>query len=381
MSLNRRTVLLTGGAAVIIAGAGWAMTRDPKKARTPWRKATEGFGDPRLDALAYAILAPNPHNMQPWRIRLDGDDALTVYCDLTRLLPETDPPNRQITIGFGCFLELLRQAAAEKGWRTEITSFPEGEAYPTLDERPIASVLFREDDRVERDPLFTEALSRRTNRLPYDLDRRVSEANLKIIRDAAGTFVTAETVDDSKLVSQLRDTTIKAWRTEWAAPHTRRESINVTRIGKGEINDAPYGLALAGAPIEAFHAAGLLTREKMDEPGTNAFEQTLAFYEKACETAVAYAVIKTATNTRQDQLQTGRAWIRMQLAANKLGVAFHPLSQALQEFPEMAPHYQEAHRLLGAADGHTAQMLSRLGYAKDVPPAPRENLMSQIITV
>ncbi|HNR77498.1 MAG TPA: hypothetical protein PKM48_10235, partial [Parvularculaceae bacterium] len=95
MTGTRRAFLTTAGAAVVIIGAGaggWALTRAPKKAREPWSAAGKSFGDARLDALAYAILAPNPHNMQPWRIRLDGDDALTVYADLSRMLPETDPP-------------------------------------------------------------------------------------------------------------------------------------------------------------------------------------------------------------------------------------------------------------------------------------------------
>lgn len=119
--------------------------------------------------------------MQPWRIRLDGDDALTVYADLSRMLPETDPPNRQITMGFGCFLELLKQAAAEKGMRAEVTPFPQGEPQPLLDERPIASVRFVPDADVQRDPLFAAALSRRTNRAPFE-NRAVERASLDRIR-------------------------------------------------------------------------------------------------------------------------------------------------------------------------------------------------------
>jgi heterotetrameric sarcosine oxidase gamma subunit len=37
-------------------------------ATEPWRRAGQSLGDPRLDALAYAILAPNPHNRQPWTV-------------------------------------------------------------------------------------------------------------------------------------------------------------------------------------------------------------------------------------------------------------------------------------------------------------------------
>ena len=139
--ISRRALLITGGASVLVLGGGAAglmAMSNIDEVREPWRAAEAGFGDVRLNALAYAILAPNPHNRQPWQIELKGDDAMTLYCDLNRLLPETDPPNRQITIGLGAFLELLRQASAEQGYRAEIDPFPEGEPYPNLDARPIA---------------------------------------------------------------------------------------------------------------------------------------------------------------------------------------------------------------------------------------------------
>mgnify|MGYP000091375758 CR=1 FL=1 len=382
MSVSRRMLLLTGSAAVTVAGVTWAATRDPKAARAPWREAAAGFGDPRLDVLAYAILAPNPHNMQPWRIRLDGENALTVFCDHDRLLPETDPPNRQITIGFGAFLELLRQAAAERGFLAEITPFPEGQSHPALDDRPIAKVTLVQTDAVERDPLFGQVLLRRTNRAPFDTSKIPSADDLSAVVQTANSAVAAGFVAKPAMVEDLRALTIAAWRTEWALKRTREESINVTRIGKTENNTNPYGLSLAGAPMDAAAGLGLLTHEKMNEEGSTAYEQSLEFYEKACETASAYAWIKTASNTRIDQLESGRAWVRMQLAAATHGLGFHPLSQALQEFPEMAEHYARAHELLGAKEGETVQMLSRLGYAtRKTPPAPREALISKLIPI
>ena len=380
MSASRRAILMTGAAAVVVLGAGWTLTRAPKKAQAPWRKASEGFGDPRLDVLAYAILAPNPHNMQPWRVRLVDEDSFVVYCDQTRLLPETDPPNRQITIGFGCFLELARQAAAEKGYSLDVAPFPEGEPQPQLDDGPIAYARLITDANTRRDPLFSEILSRRTNRLPYDLDKAVPDEDLDAIVAAAGADIDAGASSDPSLVENLRALAVDAWHIEWTTPATRRESIDVTRIGKSEIDQTPYGLALPGAPVEALNAVGVLTREKMDQEGATAYDQSIAFYEKACETAMAFTWIKTAMNSRIDQLDAGRAWARMQLASNQRGVAFHPLSQALQEFPEMAEPYAHVHEMLGAGEGETVQMLSRLGYAKAPPAAPRELLTSKLIS-
>lgn len=381
MAQTRRAILKTGAAGVVILGAGaaaWSLTRAPVEAREPWSKAGASFGDARLDALSYAILAPNPHNMQPWRIRLDGDDALTVFCDLARLLPQTDPPNRQITIGFGCFLELLRQAAANKGIRTETTAFPEGEPQPILDGRPIAVVRFVKDAEASPDPLFAAAIARRTNRRPFTATSVDPSALGRIIGASVNGVVAAGTTDNGR-VAELRQMAKDAWEIEWALDRTRRESINVTRIGKKEIEAKPFGLSLDGPMIEAIAAAGMMTRENMDIPEKAAYEQSIAFYDRAVETASAFLWTSTAENRRTDQLAAGAAWVRMQQAATLEGLAFHPLSQALQEFPEMAPAYDRVHELLAHQQGATVQMLARLGYADAPPPAPREALISKIV--
>lgn len=383
MAETRRVFLKTAAAAVAIVGAGaagWTLTRAPKHAREPWSKAGTSFGDARLDALAYAILAPNPHNMQPWRIRLDGEDALTVFCDRLRLLPETDPLNRQITIGFGCFLELLRQAAAEKGLRADATPFPQGEPQPMLDDRPVASVRFSPDPGALPDPLFEAALTRRTNRAPFS-KRPVDESTLDRIRAASTDGVIARGVVEGDLIPELRALAKDAWKIEWALDRTRRESIAVTRIGKAEVDANPWGLSLSGPLIEAVAAAGIMTHEKMDVPGKTAYEQTIDFYNKAIDTAAAFVWTSTAANSRADQLAAGAAWVRMQQAATLDGVAFHPLSQALQEFPEMAPAYDRIHEMLAPQQGATVQMLARIGYADAPPPGPREPLMSKLIAL
>ncbi|MEL7319772.1 MAG: twin-arginine translocation pathway signal protein, partial [Pseudomonadota bacterium] len=97
-------------AAAVTALAGWGVLSSPSlaKASAPWLAAGKGFADPRLTALSYAILAPNPHNRQPWQFTLVGEDRIDVTCNLDKRLPSTDPFDRQITIGFGCMIELLR---------------------------------------------------------------------------------------------------------------------------------------------------------------------------------------------------------------------------------------------------------------------------------
>ena len=151
MTSRRRFLSILGGGVVFAATGAtvWATTRDPVAARRPWEAAGAATEtDPRRRALSYAVLAPNPHNRQPWIADLSIADELTLYCDPDRRLPHTDPFDRQITIGLGCFLELLSQAAAEDGYRTDVAVFPDGEPQPRLDTRPVARVRFVRDETV-----------------------------------------------------------------------------------------------------------------------------------------------------------------------------------------------------------------------------------------
>jgi hypothetical protein len=69
MDVRRRRILAAaGGVGLALIGGGglFAITRRPEKALAPWRTLD---GDPprdvRLDALRYAILAPNPITGSP----------------------------------------------------------------------------------------------------------------------------------------------------------------------------------------------------------------------------------------------------------------------------------------------------------------------------
>ena len=60
----------------------------------------------------------------------------------------------------------------------------------------------------------------------------------------------------------------------------------------------------------------------------------------------------------------------MNLKANQLGIAIHPLSQALQEYPEMGALLAELHETLGQ-QGARVQMFARVGYGPALSPSPR----------
>ena len=97
-------VLLASGASVMLS----ACDRMPASAVAAWRAGMTPPSedpDPRIRALAWAMLAPNPHNLQAWLADLRRPGEIDLRLDPGRLLPATDPQGRQVLIGGGAFLE------------------------------------------------------------------------------------------------------------------------------------------------------------------------------------------------------------------------------------------------------------------------------------
>lgn len=378
---RRKMIFLVGGGAVLAAGAafGHAALRRPLTAQRPWNTAGD-HDDPRMRALSWALLAPNPHNRQPWLADLSEPDAITLHIDRTRLLPQTDPFNRQITIGLGCFLELLRMAAAEDGHRAEIAPFPQGSNAKALDHRPIARITLTPDPGIARDPLFAQAAARRSNKEPFDIARPVAPGLLEQLATAPrnGTRFGGTTTPDE--VNHWRALTREALKIEVETPRTFQESVDLFRIGSREVDANPDGIDFSGPLFESMHLTGLFTRDAAANPESFAFRAGLDAVYANADTAMGHVWLVTPDNSRETQIATGADWLRVNLAATALGLGFQPLSQALQEFPEMAGPYRQLHDRL-APEGGTVQMLARIGYGPAVGKSPRWPLESRIMDV
>ncbi|MEM9795060.1 MAG: twin-arginine translocation pathway signal protein [Pseudomonadota bacterium] len=361
---RRKMLALVGGGTVLAASAGAATflaTRTPHAALAPW-DAAGGYADPRLRALSYALLAPNPHNRQPWEAELVGEDAITIWRDPSRNLPVTDPFARQLTIGMGCFLELCRMAAAEEGFATEAELFPAGEGGPVAHLRLVSGGM--------ADPLFAHVMERRSHKEMF-ADRAVT------LQAAADLDGLADLHLEGASRDRLLEIAIAAWQVEAGTPAAWQESIDLLRIGRAEIEAQPDGIDVGGAMPEIGQRLGVYTRtdaSDMDHPQTRAIlEESLAIMRSA----PALTVTRTTGNTRFDQIEAGRQWMRLNLAATGAGLGLRPVSQALQEYPEMATQYAAIHEEF-AQPGETVQMLGLLGYCERTPRTPRWPLETRL---
>ena len=338
INMKRRHVLsLLGGGVILAAGAttGVIATRKPQTALRPWTDVGQGYDDPRMRALSWAILAPNPHNRQPWLVDLATPDQAILYADTTRMLPHTDPFNRQITIGLGCFIELARMAAANDGIAMTADLFPKGSDTTAIDKRPVAILRF--GGAATADPLFAHVPDRRTLKEPYDLTRKVTQATLETTLAAATMTRVGGSISDQS-IADLRTLTHEALRIEVETPRTYQESVDLFRVGAKAVDANPDGIDFTGPVFELLGAAGMMEREALVDTTSTSYKEGIKAIFANTDTAMGHVWQVTDGNTRKDQITAGRDWLRMNLAATSQGLGIQPLSQALQEYPEMRAH-------------------------------------------
>lgn len=365
MKTSRRNFLkiLGGGTILAATGAGaFLATRTPNKALAPWEMAGK-YQDVRKWALSYALLAPNPHNRQPWQVDLSIPEQVTIYRDKAKDLRHTDPMARQLTVGMGCFLELLSIAASNANHNVTYNLFPNGE------EGPIAIAKFTKG--AQADPLFAQVMKRRSCKEAFE-DKSVPAQMAKEL-SSYGNVIT-----DAQKVAEVKKLTWDAWLVEAETPRTWQESVDLMRIGKDSVNANPDGIDISGPKMEVLKLMGIMNKESLLDRSSSGYLEGIKIYKNMLNSTPAYCTITTKSNSRVDQIDAGRRWIRLNLVTTSLGLALHPVSQSLQEFPEMADHYQHAHQLL-AKPGETVQMLGRLGFGPSTNPTPRWPLEEKII--
>jgi len=383
--MNRRTFIrLIGGGVVFSATAGLSASSSemPPEAIAAWQGPQPGT-DVRKWILSYAILAPHSHNLQSWLVDLRTPNEIILYCDLTRLLPETDPYYRQIMMSHGTFLELVDIAARERGIRTNIELFPQGEFGPEqIDQRPVARIRLATDPNIAKDPLFAQVLKRHTNREAYDMSKAVPADAIQNMADSIKSYPIRfgfVGLDQPDKLEKHRAVAAEAWRIELTTPAKILETYKVLRVGAREIAKYRDGISINDPLLSLLVRLGLFDRSKAPQPDDSATVDQIENFNKNLESTPGFLWMITEGNGRTAQVNAGRAYVRVQLSGTAHGISMHPLQQALQEYPEQQASYREIHNFLDApTPRYTVQMWARSGFGPQIEPAPRRGLEAHI---
>ena len=382
---RRAFIGLVGGGAVLAAGGllSGCSARLPDVAVQAWTRA-QGETDTRRFMLAHALLAPNPHNRQPWIADLREAGRIHLICDGERLLPETDPFGRQILIGCGAFLELAVIAAAQRGLAATVELFPQGA--PAETELPrgsrVATLTLGEAGSAKPDALFTQIPRRHTLKSAYAAGRPLPEGLVRSWSETAGAFgLRSGVASGEAAMAPIRRITREAYEIEATTARTWLESARLMRIGPDAIATHRDGISLNSPMVRTVHTLGLFDPMEVPARGSQALQRVMERWTPF-ETGSGYLWMASTGNARAAQVGAGRAYVRAHLQATAAGVEMHPLSQALQEFAEMRGPREAVHRALGVDAGReTLQMLSRVGFATEPGgPSPRRDLETMLRT-
>ena len=355
----------------------------------PWSKEyAVKYADPRVRLVASGLLAANGHNMQPWKVRLDKTDPTVfyLYADSSRITNEVDPYARQMMITQGTFLEYVAVAGKKEGWDTEISLFPDGtydekNLVRSMDTLPVAKITLLKAQPQDT-PLYDATFLPDTNRAVYQSEKLSSAqvSSLKSLSSQNG--ISIKLYQDGANLKKIGGYAMQSATIEAGVARIMDESNAIFRANEAQKNQYRYGFSVEGQGTSGLMKPilqGLLTVFPSMNTGSAASRNFINNTRTSVDNTPAYAMIVTLDNSRLTQVESGMLYSRLVLTGHTLGLAMQPLSQVLEEYPEMKTPYTEFKQLY-ASNGGTVQMLFRVGKpTKGTPLSMRRDVMELIV--
>jgi hypothetical protein len=320
-----------------------------------------------LDIVDDARWAQNAHNVQSWRVRVGDDGTIVGGLDPERLLPATDPIGRQLVLSLGAFTEAARRSAMARGYHLE-AEWIAGRDW-TLADSPGADLftwsLVAMDDRNSDlgEESMEEALDAITSpTVKFGLDATApppaSLARAVADRSEAGAKFVLE--EDTPRVAETLELASAAFAIEMRHTPTLMESYDLTRIGRRERRNSPYGLSMVASfrrsvmwMVDPVTVLFRQSPEEYAETGIRMFDRTVAEGRSV-------VVLTTPGNTPEEWFAAGQPLQAVWMEARAAGYELLPLSQGLQEYPAVAAQYRRFHELWAEED-ETVQMILLVG--------------------
>ena len=323
----------------------------------PWPPEPSAAADASARMAWYSAVArwaPSKHNTQPWRFVVRGQ-VLEVWADPMRMLPETDPHRRELTISCGAAMHLACVAARAHGYQPNVTMLPDGGGGMLARLAEVGRWDTTEQDRL----LLAAVPRRRTDRGPLDGERLPSDlpfllqsvaaaegASLRLVGSPGDRLTLASLVEraDRLLVQRGHvDQELARWLREPGDPRPDGVPTSHTRGAAASYR--------AEFVQRDFSSKG--SQPTQDRPGQ--------------DTPI-LAVLCTTSDRVEDWLLAGRALAAVLLHASVAGANASYLNQPVEE-TSIRAQLRDHLNLTGVA-----QLVLRLGVGGEVTAPPRREL-------
>ncbi len=318
-----------------------------------------------LDIVEHARRAQNAHNMQSWKLTPSPEDpnALWIWLDSGRLLPQTDPPSRQLLISVGCFLAAAEDAAAARGLKLSWNLFPKGAWNPARPaDAPVAAMSKAPDPQASAQEKL-DALSSAT--VKYGVVPLVFSKDFFDSQETrySGGGIRFTWILEPGRLEKIKRIVSDAYALEMSLPRTLDESYLNTRFNGNQRRMKPWGITLLpNFPAWAIPLVDVW-ETLFPESRQDYAKSSMKLFSSAVDSSKAILVVATQGNTPELQVRTGVPLQRLWMEVVFAGGSLLPLSQALQEYPEMRELRSAIHRE-ASQPGETIQMLLSLGKPK-----------------
>ncbi len=329
----------------------------------PWAVESEafpadGFVSDRLEfLLRYAILAPSPHNSQPWLFRIHATD-LELFADRRRASRVVDPYDRELTLACGAALYNLRVAAEYFGQGYTLDLLPDPRQPNLLARFALGAPV---ETSAEDVVLFGALGERRTNRETFLPDPIPGEVLDELAEAAAREGAWFEPIADDYRREAVAGLIAEAIKAQWSNREFRHELAGWVRTNAEQQADGIPPRDMGLRDWLAF--AGPVIVRTFDRGRDQAAREA----ELAARAPV-LAVLGTDADEPVTWLQAGQALEAVLLHVQGSGLAASPLNQPIQ-VPEFRPQLASFVGRVGFP-----QVLLRLGHGPVVPPTPRREL-------
>jgi len=329
------------------------------------RPDPNSFSQPVMKAIAVGINAPSPHNTQSWKFKIVNDETMLFYVDRNILLPETDPPSRQIHIGAGCFIETLVISITQFGYSADVKYFPEG--YTNASDfgvKPVAEIRIKKNEGKIH-PLAAYILDRQINRRPSNGEIISRSTFDEVIGLSENSHSKVLFYNDN--LSTFKDLFYRGLDIESRTRRTNEETRLLFRFSEEERAQKGNGLSM---PQMGYHGLLSIIVEKSLKNGDpelwhkpSTIDKSMKSIKKAIDSTKGVVIWLTESNTFNDWIENGRDYVRFSLAATSKDLYLHPYNQPIQEYTEMDTVRAELDKLVGITGNQKIQFVARIGHS------------------